>query len=158
MTAPRARRMTRSARGCRRSRKRKQFLRGKGEEKDYSREEVEGKPGRSGVVANSRFLTGKERRFGMTKCSTCTATEGRVVPRFESKSVGAENPLILFWVGEKAVSDAANGEEVARARGIGFDVAPEPDHEIVDGASVGVFVQAPDFFENFFARDYTAIA
>src|SRR5580700_2756789 len=112
MTAPRARRMTRSARGCRRSRKRKQFLRGKGEEKDYSRGEVEGKPGRSGVVANSRFLTGKERRFGMTKCnpvsrywqsrfpsaslragsraiklrfgmtnfSTCTTTEGRVVP------------------------------------------------------------------------------
>ena len=37
--------------------------------------------------------------------------------------------------------------------GIIFDVAAEADDEVVDGAGVGVFVDAPDFFEDVFAGD-----
>jgi hypothetical protein len=42
--------------------------------------------------------------------------------------------------------------------GVVFDVAAEADDEVVDGAGVGVFVDAPDFFENLFAGDDLAFA
>ena len=37
--------------------------------------------------------------------------------------------------------------------GVVFDVAAETDDEVVDGASVGVFVDAPDLFEDLLAGD-----
>src|SRR5271170_6286155 len=42
--------------------------------------------------------------------------------------------------------------------GVFFDVAAEADDEIVYGAGVGVFVQAPDVFEDGFAGDGAAFA
>ncbi len=59
----------------------------------------------------------------------------------------------MLWVGEETVADAADGDEVAGVGGVVFDVAAEADDEVVDGASVGVFVDAPDLFENLFAGD-----
>src|ERR1700728_3347868 len=42
--------------------------------------------------------------------------------------------------------------------GVFFDVAAEADDEVVDGARVGVFMQAPDVFEDGLARDGAAFA
>ena len=43
--------------------------------------------------------------------------------------------------------------------GVAFDVAAEANDEIVDGASVGVFVQIPDVVQDSFAGDgMTAVA
>ncbi len=44
-----------------------------------------------------------------------------------------------------------------RLRRIVFNVAPQPDNKIVDGARVGIFVQAPDFLENLLARNHAPI-
>ena len=47
----------------------------------------------------------------------------------------------LGRMGDEAVADAADGEEMPRAGGgIVLDVAAEPDDEVVDGAGIGVFV------------------
>ena len=42
--------------------------------------------------------------------------------------------------------------------GVFFDVAAEADDEVVYGAGVGVFVEAPDVFEDGFAGDGAAFA
>jgi len=88
---------------------------------------------------------------------------GRLRPR-KTRSLGAsfdaddtpagtESPKGISGVGEKAVSDASDGGEVGRVGGVVFDVAAEADDEVVDGAGVSVFVDAPDVFEDGFARD-----
>src|SRR2546422_4421604 len=46
---------------------------------------------------------------------------------------------------------------MARLGGIVFDIAPQADDEIVYGARVRVFVQAPDFFQNRFAGHDAAV-
>src|SRR5260370_22532125 len=61
-------------------------------------------------------------------------------------------------VGEEAVADAADGDEVLGVGGIVFNVAAEADDEVVDGAGVGVLVGAPDLFEDLFAGDDLAFA
>jgi hypothetical protein len=43
-----------------------------------------------------------------------------------------------------------------RLAGVSLDVAAEADYEIVYRARVGVFVQAPDIFEDGLARDGAA--
>ena len=58
---------------------------------------------------------------------------------------------LLF--GDEAVTDAADGEEVDGFGGVRFEVAAEADEEVIDGAGVGVFVDAPDVFEELFAGD-----
>src|ERR1044071_3019288 len=60
--------------------------------------------------------------------------------------------------GDEAVADAADGEEVARARGLVLDVLAQTHDEVVDGARVGVVPQAPDLFEQGLARDDLARA
>src|ERR1700678_3345137 len=44
-----------------------------------------------------------------------------------------------------------------RLRWVIFDIATQAHHEIVDSASVGIFVQPPNFFENLLARNHAAI-
>ena len=61
-------------------------------------------------------------------------------------------------MGEEAVADAADGGEVAGVGGVVLDVAAEADDEVVDGAGVGVFVDAPDVFEDLLAGDDLAVA
>src|SRR5208283_4247106 len=56
-------------------------------------------------------------------------------------------------VGEEAVADAADGGEVGGDGGVVLDVAAEADDEVVDGAGVGVFADAPDVFEDLLAGD-----
>ena len=51
-----------------------------------------------------------------------------------------------------------NGDQVAGGGGVVFDVAAEADDEVVDGASVGVFVDAPHLFKDLFAGDDLAFA
>jgi hypothetical protein len=60
--------------------------------------------------------------------------------------------------GEEAVADAAYGDEVVGVRGIIFDVTPQADDEVVDGAGISVFVDAPDLFKNLLAGDDLAFA
>ena len=60
------------------------------------------------------------------------------------------------WVGEEAVADAADGGEVDGVGGVVLDVAAEADDEVVDGAGVGVFADAPDLFEDLLAGDDVA--
>ena len=61
-------------------------------------------------------------------------------------------------LGEEAVADAANGDEVLGVGGVVFDVAAEADDEVVDGAGVGILVDAPDLFEDLLAGDDLAFA
>src|ERR1700677_387613 len=58
----------------------------------------------------------------------------------------------------EAVADAADGRQVSRLGRIFFDVAAEADDKVVDGASVSVFVQPPNIFQDRFARDGIAFA
>src|SRR5271154_1013627 len=60
--------------------------------------------------------------------------------------------------GNEAIADTADGGQVFGLGGILFDVAAEADDEIINGAGVGVFVQAPDIFEDGLARDGIAVA
>ena len=46
------------------------------------------------------------------------------------------------------VADASHGEQVLRTLRIILNVAAQAHDEIIDGASVGIFPQAPDFLEN----------
>ena len=61
-------------------------------------------------------------------------------------------------VGEETVTDTANSKEMLGAGGVVFDVAAQADDEVVDRAGVGVFVDAPDLFEDLFAGDDLAFA
>ena len=45
---------------------------------------------------------------------------------------------------------------MARAGRVLFDIPPQPNDEIVDGAGVGVLVNVPDTFEDGFAADGAA--
>lgn len=60
---------------------------------------------------------------------------------------------ICSGIGDEAVADAADGGEMAGLAGVVFDVATEADDEVIDGAGVSVFVNAPDLFEDLFAGD-----
>ena len=65
----------------------------------------------------------------------------------------------LFGFGHEAVSHAADSQQMLWLGGIVFDVSAQADDEVVDGTSVGVFVQPPDFLENGFAGDdFAAVA
>lgn len=61
-------------------------------------------------------------------------------------------------VGEEAVADAADGEQVGGFGGVVFDITAQADDEVVDGAGVGVLVDAPDVFEDGGSRDDLAFA
>jgi len=56
--------------------------------------------------------------------------------------------LVLVRVCNEAVADASHREQMDRLGGIVFDVAPQADHEVVDGPGVGVFVQTPDLLQD----------
>lgn len=61
-------------------------------------------------------------------------------------------------IGDKAISDATHGEEVLGMGRIIFDIPTEANDEIINRSSVGIFMNPPDLFENFFARDDLALA
>ena len=63
-----------------------------------------------------------------------------------------------LWIGEEAVAYAAYGDQVVGVGGVVFNVAAETDDEVIDGAGVGVFVDAPDLFEDLFTGDDLALA
>src|ERR1017187_5444332 len=51
-------------------------------------------------------------------------------------------------VGEEAVADAADGEQVLWVGGVVLDIAAEADDEVVDGAGVSVFADVPHLLED----------
>ena len=59
---------------------------------------------------------------------------------------------------KEAVADATDGDKMLGGGRVVFDVATEAHDEVVDGACVGVFVDAPDLFEDLFAGDDLAFA
>lgn len=61
--------------------------------------------------------------------------------------------IFLSGIGDEAITDSANGKQIAWLRGLGLDIAPEPDDKIVDGSRIRVFVQVPDFLQQLLARD-----
>src|SRR6202023_1751402 len=56
-------------------------------------------------------------------------------------------------LGEEAVPDAPDGEEVARPGGIFLEALAQPQDEVVHGAGRGEHVIAPDALEQILARD-----
>ncbi len=58
-----------------------------------------------------------------------------------------------FRRSHEAVSDAAHCHQMAGMRGIVFDITPQAHDEVVDGARVGVFAQAPHFLQHALAGD-----
>src|SRR5512141_2682181 len=75
-----------------------------------------------------------------------------LLPRQRGSSRARDGSL-LFRLRDKAIADPANREQMSRFRGIVFNIAAQANDEIVDGASIGVFVQSPHFFKNRFAGD-----
>src|SRR5271156_5345706 len=60
--------------------------------------------------------------------------------------------------GDEAVPDSANREQMAGRGGVFFDIAPQPDDKVINGARVRVFAQVPDILENRFARNGLTLA
>jgi len=56
----------------------------------------------------------------------------------------------LFRFRHKPISYAPNGLQVLWLGRVFLDIPPQAHHEVIDRARVGVFPQAPDFFENRF--------
>jgi hypothetical protein len=61
--------------------------------------------------------------------------------------------LFGCWFGYEAVADAADSEQVGRFGWVRLEIAAQADDEVVDRSRVGIFVDAPDVFEDLFARD-----
>src|SRR5579871_5541832 len=66
--------------------------------------------------------------------------------------------VLASGISDEAVAYAADGDEVLGGGGVVFDVAAEADDEVVDGAGVGVFVDAPDLLEDVFTGDDLTLA
>src|SRR5215813_13385142 len=73
----------------------------------------------------------------------------RQARRRRATSPGPELLAIRF----ESVSDSANCEQMPGARRIVFDITAQADDEVVNGAGVSVFAEAPDLIENWFSRD-----
>ena len=67
-------------------------------------------------------------------------------------------PFDLFDAGGELVAHARQGEDEARAIGIRLDLAPQPGHQHVDAAFVGVMVAARDAVAQLIARQHAAAA
>src|SRR5688572_28710412 len=72
-------------------------------------------------------------------------------------SSGVPSPTSLFGVGDEAVTNAANGLEVAWAAWIVLEIPTEPHDEVVDGARVGVLPHAPHLLEDGLPRHRLAL-
>src|SRR6267143_1060048 len=84
----------------------------------------------------------------------CGATQGNADFRTLSYLAAA---LRLIRLGQKAVAHSAHCKQMARLSRILFDIAPQPHDEIIDRASVGVFVQTPNVFQNRLPRNYASL-
>ena len=67
-------------------------------------------------------------------------------------------PFGLFDAGGELVAHARQGEDEARAIGIRLDLAPQPGHQHVDAAFVGVMVAARDAVAQLIACQHAAAA
>src|SRR5436190_21915179 len=63
----------------------------------------------------------------------------------------------LLGFGHETITYSAHCEQMARVGWVIFNVTPQPDDEVIDSTSVGVFFQSPNFLKNGFARDYASI-
>src|SRR5271165_3756030 len=61
------------------------------------------------------------------------------------------------WLGEKSVADSSHGQKMLRLRRVLLNIFTQAHDEVIDGAGVGVFVQAPDILENRLARHDAAV-
>jgi hypothetical protein len=86
-----------------------------------------------------------------SKSNSNSKSKSKSKSKSNSKSEGVAS--LRSGLRHEAIADAADGEEVAGVCGVGFEVAAEADEEVVDGAGVGVLVDAPDVFEELFAGD-----
>src|SRR6058998_2008802 len=77
--------------------------------------------------------------------------------RCKGQIFGRSGSLPLLRLCHKSISHSTHREQMARLCRIVFDIAPQADDEIIYGAGVGVFVQAPDFFQNRFAGHDAAV-
>src|ERR1700733_10185509 len=80
-------------------------------------------------------------------------------PVHAKRSSGALRILLPFGLGHEPVSHTTDRQQMPRLGGIVFNIAPQSHNKIIDGSSVSVFVQSPDFSQNFFAgNDAAAVA
>ena len=71
--------------------------------------------------------------------------------------MSAAGALLLLWIRQKPITNSPHRQQMPRLRGIVFDVAPQPHHEVVNGARIGVFVQSLDLFENLLAGNHAPV-
>src|SRR5258706_11424532 len=67
-----------------------------------------------------------------------------------------ERTRSCFGIGDEFVADPPDRQEVAWIRGIRFNIAPQTYDEVVNRASIGVFVQIPYLLQNGFTRNRVA--
>src|SRR5438445_9657060 len=71
----------------------------------------------------------------------------------QSPNAGAACLFLCTGFGHKLISQPTHRKQVLRLGGISFDIAPQTYNEIIDGSRVGIFLQAPDLFQDLFARN-----
>ena len=110
-----------------------------------------------------------ERALRHTVTSCCLGQRGHVSPAVGGETIDAQectpaNAVCAstffghLGVGEEAVADAADGDEVLGGAGVVFYVAAQADDEVIDGAGVRVFMDTPDLLEDVLAGDDLAFA
>src|ERR1700680_1851931 len=75
----------------------------------------------------------------------------------KSSAAAMSNRCASMWLGPRqsheAVAYSTNRQEMKRPRRVIFDIAAEADDEVVDGTSVGVFVESPNVGQHGFSRN-----
>ncbi len=100
----------------------------------------------SGPLSFASFLFAK----GGMRFSTPAKPVKSMTPPPLLRKDGALGNLSLFHLSlrHKAVADATHGLQMDRMRRIIFEIPPQSDDKVVDGAGVCVLMQMPDLVEN----------
>ena len=71
--------------------------------------------------------------------------------------VTSRSPAAPAGPGKETIADAAHRLQKDRLGGIVFNITAQADHEVVDGARVGVLAHPPDLLQQLLAGDDAAL-
>src|SRR5438132_1634375 len=83
-------------------------------------------------------------------------TESVSVRRLTTVRGASQRHSGLPRFGHETITYSTHREQMAGVGWIVFDVTPQPDDEVIDSTSVGIFLQSPNLLKNGFARDYAS--